>query len=81
MDQQEGGTGAQSGAEALPLAKDTMLELMKKQPETEPTVRLNLDVKQSMHKRIKMFCVAHDVKSIKEMVTVVLDDYLKQHGF
>jgi hypothetical protein len=53
-----------------------MSRLMQNTPEKEPTVRLTVDLPQSTHKKLSIFCASTGMKKV-EVVRMLLDDALK----
>ncbi len=53
-----------------------MSRLMQNTPEKEPTVRLTVDLPQSMHKKLSILCANTGMKKV-EVVRMLLDDALK----
>ena len=53
-----------------------MSRLMQNTPEKEPTVRLTVDLPQSIHKKLSILCANTGMKKV-EVVRMLLDDALK----
>lgn len=50
-------------------------------PELDESVRVNLFITKSLHKRIRKYAIDHDDKSLVATIQDVLDTYLRQEGY
>lgn len=50
-------------------------------PDTEESVRVNLFITKSLHKRIRKYAIDHDDKSLVATIQDIVGAYLKAEGY
>lgn len=71
--------------ESTPAASHSLHERVKERlggkEGKEATVRLSIDVSETMHERIKIYCAANRIPTTRALVITLLDDLLDEAGY